>query len=71
MEKWALDVPVIPTQYGLVVFVILVVLLVLKEILRALDKLGSRQWRVASNSLIALLLVLYGTILLSRFLNLL
>jgi uncharacterized membrane protein YqhA len=65
-----LDVPVIPTQFGLIVFVVLFVLLVLKEILRALDKLGSRKWRVVSNSLIGLLLVVYGTILLSRFLNL-
>jgi hypothetical protein len=65
-----LDVPVIPTQVGLIVFVVLFVLLVLKEILRALDKLGSRKWRVVSNSLIGLLLVVYGTILLSRFLNL-
>jgi hypothetical protein len=61
---------VIPTQFGLIVFVVLFVLLVLKEILRALDKLGSRKWRVVSNSLIGILLVVYGTILLSRFLNL-
>ena len=68
LEKMTLDVPVVPTLYGVIVFVVLFLLLVQKEILRALGRPG---WRGTSNSFVGLLLVLYGLILLSRFLNLL
>jgi hypothetical protein len=71
MEKTTLAVPVIPTIYGVVVFILLVLLLVQKEIQRALERPGSRRWIVISNSMISLLLVLHGLILLSGLLRIL
>lgn len=66
-----MTVPVIPTIYGVIVFGLLFLLLFQKEIMRALGQAGTRGWRVASNSTIGLLLVLYALILLTRFLSLL
>lgn len=66
-----MTLPGVPTVYGLVVFVVLLLLLYQKEVMRALGQAGTRRWRRASNSLIGLLFVLYALILLSRFLELL
>jgi uncharacterized membrane protein YdcZ (DUF606 family) len=64
-------VPVVPTGYTVTVFVLLCLLLIYKEVLRALGRSGSRQWRFFINSSIGVLLMAYGAILLSRFLFLL
>jgi hypothetical protein len=66
-----MTVPVIPTTYTALVFGLLFFLLVHREVLGALGWKGSRGWRIISTSLIGLLLMLYGVILLSRFLSLL
>lgn len=62
-------VPVVPTVYGVAVFVLLLGLLVQKEILRALGRTSPQGWRLISNLLIGMLLVVYGLILLSRLIN--
>lgn len=52
---------------SIAVFIVLVGLLVQKEILRALGRLQTGRWRLASNVLIGFLLVMYGLILVARF----
>jgi len=61
----------IPATYALMVFALLFLLLVQREVRSALGKQGSRRWRIASDSLIGVLVMLYGIILISRFVNLL
>ncbi len=64
-------IPVIPNSVTALVFALLIFLILHREILGALGWQGPRRWRFISTSLIALLLMLYGVILLSRFLGLL
>jgi hypothetical protein len=66
-----LAVPVIPTAFSIAVFVVLCLLLIHKEIQRALGRAEPSRWRFFLNTLIGSLLVIYGAILLSRFFNLL
>jgi len=61
----------IPVPYAVVVFALLLLLLVQREVRSALGKSGSRRWRIASDSLIGVLVLAYGIMLISRFLNLL
>jgi len=63
--------PTIPTVNALLVFSLLLVLLVQGEVLRAIGKPPVGRWRLASTSLTALLILVYGLILVSRFVNLL
>jgi len=66
-----LSIPVIPATGAMVMFAFLFLLLVQREVRSTLGYSGSRRWRLASDSLIGLLVVVYGFILISRFLNLL
>jgi hypothetical protein len=66
-----LKLPAIPTPYVVAVFTLLVLLLVLREVRAAMGKPGSRRWRVISDSLLGMLVLVYGFILISRFINLL
>jgi hypothetical protein len=66
-----ISLPNIPRALVFVVFVLLVVLLVQKEVLRQLGKPVSHRWTVASNTLIITLLALYGFFVLSKFISLL
>jgi len=61
----------IPASHALLVFVLLFLLLVIREVRSAFGRPGSRRWQIASDSLIGVLVVVYGIILISRFLNLL
>ena len=63
--------PNIPPAIGMLLFALLVLLLVQKEVQRAMGRAGTRRWRIASNWLIGLLLVSYGGVLIMRFLSLL
>jgi len=66
-----MSIPTIPTIHAMLIFALLFIFLVQREVRYALGRPGSRRWRIASDSLIGLLVVVYGFILLSRFLNLL
>jgi hypothetical protein len=61
----------IPESIGLTIFALLALLLIHKEVLRALGKTLSGRARTVANSAIGALMVAYGAILLSRFLWLL
>jgi len=67
----ALSAISIPPIYALVLFAFLFLLIVQREVRSALGKPGSRGWRIASDSLIGVLVMLYGIILISRFIKLL
>lgn len=56
------------TLVSVAVFAALAGLLMQKEILRALGRFQTGRWRLASNVMIGVLLVIYGLILYSRFL---
>jgi len=71
MEYTTMSIPTIPTIDAMLIFALLFILLVQREVRYALGHPGSRRWRIASDSLIGLLVVVYGFILLSRFLDLL
>jgi hypothetical protein len=64
-----MNLPTMPTPFSLTIFAILVVLLAQREILRAAEVRVSPLWTVTSNSLIGLLLMVYGFALLARFLS--
>jgi ABC-type nickel/cobalt efflux system permease component RcnA len=57
----------IPVAISMVVFIALFALLVQKEVLRALGRSGPGRWELVSNTLIGLLVVVYGLMLISRF----
>jgi hypothetical protein len=69
MENISLAVPRIPTAHAAILFILLFALLAQKEILRPFGRPASSAWQSVSNWLIGVTFVLYGFVLLFRFLS--
>lgn len=69
MENISLAIPRIPTAYAAILFMLLFVLLAKKEILHPFGRPASSAWRSVFNWLIGVTFVLYGFVLLFRFLS--